>query len=156
MDYTSDILARLQQGEDVNTIASALTKSINEANTRYLAEQEAKRKAAEEAKLKAAAEEAARNDKISACEDLLTGLYQVAIAWDLDEDIIKELDEYAAEELMEQLNDLIPALQKWSELMRAFQANNEIVSPVRKAPVGDSFVKKASNPIEDFLDRYVR
>ena len=154
MDYTSDILARLQQGEDVNAIASALTKSINEANTRYLAEQEAKRKAEQEAKIKAAAEEAARNDKISACEDLLAGLYEIAEAWDIDDDILEEIDHYDAAELATQLDDIIPALQKWNELMRMIHSSEDV--PARKPPVGDSFVKKASNPIEDFLNRYVR
>lgn len=156
MDYTNDVLARLQRGEDVNTIATELTKSINDANTRYKAQLEAKRKAEEEAKLKAAAEEAARNDKIKACEDLLTGLYEIAEAWDLDEDILRELDEYAAEELADQLDDIIPALQKYGELMRMLHADDELISPVRKAPTGDSSVKKASNPIDDFLNKYVR
>ena len=154
MDYTSDILARLQQGEDVNTIASALTKSINEANTRYLAEQEAKRKAAEEAKIKAAAEEAARNDKISACENLLDALYDISVVWNIGDDVLDEIDHYDAAELATQLDDIIPALQKWNELMSMIHGGDE--TPARKAPVGDSFVKKASNPIEDFLNRYVR
>ena len=156
MDYTNDILARLQCGEDVNAIVMELTKSINEANTRYQAQQEAKRKAEQEAKLKAAAEEAARNDKISACEDLLTGLYKIAEAWGFDEDIIKELDEYAAEELASQLDDIIPALQKYAELMQALHSDNEFISPVRKTPVGDSSAKKVSSPIDDFLNKYVR
>lgn len=156
MDYTNDILARLQRGEDVNAIATELTKSINDANTRYKAEQEAKRKAEQEAKLKAAAEEAARNDKIKACEDLLTGLYEIAEAWDFDEDITNELDEYAAEELAEQLDDIIPAIQKYGELMRALHTDNEFISPVLKTPVGDRSAEKASNPIDEFLNKYVR
>lgn len=156
MDYTNDILTRLQRGEDVNAIATELTKSINDANNRYKAEIEAKRKAEQEAKLKAAAEEAARNDKVKACENLLDALYDVCISWEFDDDIINEIDQYDAGELASQLDDIIPAIQKYGELMRMIHGGDELISPVRKAPVGDSSVKKATSPINEFLNKYVR
>ena len=153
MDYTNDILARLQRGEDVNAIATELTKSINDANNRYKAEVEAKRRAEQEAKLKAAAEEASRNEKVSACESLLDALWDVARAWDLDPDICDEIAGYDPKELAAQLDDIIPAIQKWAELVHMLQPDDEMV---RKAPVGDSSVKKATSPIDDFLNKYVR
>ena len=156
MDYTNDILARLQKGEDVNAIATELTKSINDANNRYKAEVEAKRKAEQEAKLKAAAEEASRNEKVSACEGLLDALWDVARAWNLDLDVCDEIAGYDPKELAAQLDDIIPAIQKWAELVHMLQPDDEIISPVRKAPVGDSSVKKATSPIDDFLNKYVR
>ena len=51
---TYDFLSRLQNGENVETIADEITKSLNEANRQYLKEQEfnekeaAKREIAEE------------------------------------------------------------------------------------------------------------
>ena len=148
MDYTNDILARLQRGEDVNTIATELTKSINDANTRYKAEVEAKRKAEQE--------QFARKGKIAACETLLDALWDVAHAWGLDTDICVEIADYDPAELATQLDDIIPAIQKWAELVHMLQPNDEIISPVRKAPVGDSSAKKSASPIEDFLNKYVR
>lgn len=156
MDYTNDILTRLQRGEDVNAIATELTKSINDANTRYKAEVEAKRKAEQEAKLKAAAEEAARNDKVKACESLLDALYEVCVAWDFDGDIIDEIEHYDAAEFASQLDDIIPAIQKWTELVGMLRADDELISPVRKAPVGDSLQRKSTSPIDEFLNKYVR
>jgi len=152
MNYTNDILIRLQHGEDVNTIATELTKSINDANNRYKAEIEAKRKAEQEAKLKAAAEEAERNDKVKACEDLLDAFYAIVVAWEIDSDLLDEIEHYDAAELASQLDDIIPAIQKWAELVDMLRADDEL----RPTPVGDSSVKKASSPIEEFLNKYVR
>lgn len=45
MDYTNDILARLQRGESADNIAAQITKNLNDANILY-----AKKKAEVEAK----------------------------------------------------------------------------------------------------------
>lgn len=153
MDYTNDILARLQRGEDVNTIATELTKSINDANTRYKAEIEAKRKAEQEAKLKAAAEEAARNDKLDAAADLRDCLISLLEMYDVSAEVITELEDISAGEIVEVFDTLVPAIQKYSELMDMFK---DEAYAVRPTPVGDSSVKKAASPIEEFLNKYVR
>ena len=156
MDYTNDILTRLQRGEDVNAIATELTKSINDANTRYKAEIEAKRKAEQEAKLKAATEEVARNQKRDAAADLRDCLVSLLEMYDVDESILDELRDITAGEVVELFDSVALALQKYEELVSMFRADNEIISPVRKAPVGDSSVKKATSPIDEFLNKYVR
>ena len=156
MDYTNDILARLQRGEDVNTIATELTKSINDANTRYKAEVEAKRKAEQEAKMKAAAEEAARNDRLDIAADLRDAFISLLETYDVDDSVLDEIGDVSAVEILEIFDSLVPAVQKYSELLKMLQGEDEIISPVRKAPVGDSPVKKSASPIEEFLNKYVR
>ena len=46
MDYTNEILERLQKGEAIEDIAAKLTEDLNTANEQYKAEQEAKAKEA--------------------------------------------------------------------------------------------------------------
>lgn len=151
MDYTNDILIRLQRGEDVNTIATELTKSINDANNRYKAEIEAKRKAEQEAKFKAAAEEAARNDKLDAAADLRDCLISLLEMYEVSDEVINELGDISASEIVEVFDTVVPAVQKYNELMEMFK--DEGCAPT---PVGDSSAKKATSPIEEFLNKYVR
>ena len=151
MDYTNDILIRLQHGEDVNAIATELTKSINEANTRYKAEQEAKRKAEQEAKIKAAAEEAAHNYKLEAAADLRRSLISLLTLYEISDEVLDELEEISASEIVEVFDTLVPAIQKYNELLTLFK--DEGLAPT---PVGDSSVKKSVSPIDDFLNKYVR
>lgn len=151
MDYTNDILIRLQHGEDVNTIATELTKSINDANNRYKAEIEAKRKAEQEAKLKAAAEESARNDKLESAAKLRDSLITLLEMYEVSDEVLRELGDISASEIVDLFDAIVPAVQKYSELMEMFK--DEGFAP---APVGDSSVKKASSPIEEFLNKYVR
>lgn len=151
MDYTNDILARLQRGEDVNTIATELTKSINDANNRYKAEIEAKRKAEQEAKLKAAAEASARYDKLEAAADLRDSLIALLEMYEVSDEVLRELGDISASEIVDLFDAIVPAVQKYSELMEMFKEEGSA-----PAPVGDSSVKKATSPIEEFLNKYVR
>ena len=143
MDYMSDILARLQRGESVEAIASQLTKDINAANDKYNAELEAKRKAEQEAKLKAAAEEAVRNDKIKAMSKVIDAVVDLLAAYEVDPaDIIDTIDE------------ALPAIQEYMELMSALEGLREKQDPAPAKPAPAK--RPTGDPIEDFLNQFVR
>ena len=144
----NEMLTRLQRGESVDALASELTRAINEANNRYLAEQEAKRKAEAEAKMKAAAAEAARNDKVKAIDDLLAAIEEIIVAWEIDSDLLDEVQEINAEELVDELDRAIPALQEYARLVETLQNVREKQPAPAKDPTGD--------PIEKFLNQFVR
>ena len=62
-----DILARLMNGEDPNSIADEMVKAFNEAQKEYdIIQEENKRKAEEEALAKAKAEEQAKEEELQA------------------------------------------------------------------------------------------
>lgn len=148
MDFTSELLARLQKGESVDSLAAELTKAINDAHTeneRIKAEQEAKRKAELEAKRQA---EIKAQDKYDAIDSLLGAIEEVIVAWDLGDDILGVVQELDTEELVQELNEAIPAAKAYAEMM-------ERINTLREArPVSDKPNK--DDPIEDFLNKFVR
>lgn len=152
MDFTSELLARLQEGENVDSLAAELTKAINDAHTEYeriKAEEAAKAKAEAEAKRQA---EMKAQDKYDAVDDLLCAIEKIVIAWDLGDDIRDFIQEIDADELVQELDEAIPAAKAYAELM----------STLRKAPTGDRSMKAApdlpavGDPIEDFLNKFIR
>lgn len=157
MDYTNELFARLQRGENVDALASELTKAINEANNRYIAEQEAKRKAEQEAKMKAAADEASRNDKIKAIKALIAAIEGVLVEWDLtDSDTLDEIEKLDAAEIVDEIDKAIPAIQEYMELMAAIQGAREKYEAQRSAPAPAGRPNGDTDPIEKFLNQFVR
>jgi hypothetical protein len=152
MDFTSELLARLQKGESVDSLAAELTKAINDAHTeneRIKAEAEAKRKAEAEAKRQA---EMKAQDKYDAIESLLCAIEKVIVAWDLGDDILDAVDEIDADELVKELDEAIPAAKAYAEML-------EKIGALREArPVADTVPDKQrqGDPIEDFLNKFVR
>lgn len=152
MDFTSELLARLQKGESVDSLAAELTKAINDAhieNERIKAEQEAKRRAELEAKRQA---EMKAQDKYDAIESLLCAIEKTIIAWDLGDDILNAIEEINTEELVQELDEAIPAAKAYVEMM-------EKIGSLREArPASDTASAKTNknDPIEDFLNQFVR
>lgn len=148
MDFTSEILARLQKGESVDSLAAELVKAINDAhaeNERIKAEQKAAAEAKRQAKQLA-------QDKCDAIESLLCAIEKTIIAWDLGDDILNAIDEIDTEELVQELDEAIPAAKAYIEKLGA----------LRETPTGDRPMKTApdlpavGDPIEDFLNKFVR
>ena len=152
MDFTSELLARLQKGESVDNLAAELTKAINDAHTeneRIKAEQEAKRRAELEAKRQA---EQLAQDKYDAIDSLLCAVEKVIVAWDLGDDMLDFVGEIDTDELVQELDEAIPAAKAYVELM-------EKIGSLREArPVADTASAKTNknDPIEDFLNQFVR
>ena len=146
-DYTNDILTRLQAGEDVETIAADLTKSLNTAKEQS-DEIDRKRKAEAEAKRKAEFE---TNKKVEAVDCLIDALIDVYDAWGLDDSLIDSLDEIDAKEFVDTFDKMIPFLQQYIELQEAM---GEVLS---KTPEENQVDKTtAEDPIERFLNTFVR
>ena len=155
MDITSEILARLQNGEKIEDIANELTNSINTANTTY---EKAKKEAAEAA-AREAAQESLRNDKIFAIETLLDALTEAAALWEFDNGLIEALEGIDAEEIVDAIDQSIPFIQKYIELQADLQEavhaarpdvaenKNEVPKEVKAQPV---------DPLENFLNTFVR
>lgn len=143
MDYSMDILARLQAGEKVEDIAAELTKSINAANEKYAAE---KRAAEEKAKAEAVAKSKITNKKI-AVEELLDAICDIFEIWDVAPDLVDQIENISDEEIEDivtTIDEAIPFLVKYMEMQRALQ---KMVDEKNKEP---------NDPVRDFLNQFVK
>lgn len=143
MDYSMDILARLQAGEKVEDIAAELTKSINAANEKYAAEKKA---AEEKAKAEAAAKSKNANKKI-AVEELLDAICDIFEIWDVAPDLVDQIENISDEEIEDivtTIDEAVPFLVKYMEMQRALQ---KMVDEKNKEP---------NDPVRDFLNQFVK
>ena len=143
MDYSMDILARLQAGEKVEDIAAELTKSINAANEKYAAE---KRAAEEKAKAEAAAKSKITNKKI-AVEELLDAICDILEIWDVAPDLVDQIENISDEEIEDivtTIDEAVPFLVKYMEMQRALQ---KMVDEKNKEP---------NDPVREFLNQFVK
>lgn len=143
MDYSMDILARLQAGEKVEDIAAELTKSINAANEKYAAE---KRAAEEKAKAEAAAKSKIEDKKI-AVEELLDAICDILEIWDVTHDLVDQIENISDEEIEDivtTIDEAVPFLVKYMEMQRALQ---KMVDEKNKEP---------NDPVRDFLNQFVK
>ena len=143
MDYSMDILARLQAGEKVEDIAAELTKSINAANEKYAAEKKA---AEEKAKAEAAAKSKNANKKI-AVEELLDAICDILEIWDVAPDLVDQIENISDEEIEDivtTIDEAVPFLVKYMEMQRALQ---KMVDEKNKEP---------NDPVRDFLNQFVK
>ena len=123
------ILARLQNGEDAQTIANEMAEMINKANKMY-ADEVAK---AEEAKR---AEERKKAQELQKTADLQDILDQFA-AWFQEYYSIDASDELKADSIME----LIDEVQVWADALKqlgAVSAKKPAVKVVKKASADDT------------------
>lgn len=120
-----DILARLQNGEDVQKIADEMAAMINAANKTY-----ADQKAAEEAKKKAE-EERKKQLALQKKDDLQDILDQLAVwfntYYDVEESVWDEIDADAVLELIDSVQEYIKAM---SDLTAVF-GKKPAVKPVK-------------------------
>lgn len=143
MDYSMDILARLQAGEKVEDIAAELTKSINAANEKYAAEKKA---AEEKAKAEAAAKSKNANKKI-AVEELLDAICDILEIWDVAPDLVDQIENTSdedIEDIVTTIDEAVPFLVKYMEMQRALQ---KMVDEKNKEP---------NDPVRDFLNQFVK
>lgn len=141
MDYMEDILARLEKGESVDSIAADLTTAINKANTEY----EAKRKEKEKA--------VSRSTKIAAMDALLADLIDLLAAYEVEGEVLDTLEETDSAEIIDAIDESLPAIQKYAELMDAMCAPGPEPKQPVKGPVKEP---TKQDPIEEFLNKFVR
>ena len=143
MDYSMDILARLQAGEKVEDIAAELTKSINAANEKYAAEKKA---AEEKAKAEAAAKSKIEDKKI-AVEELLDAICDIFEIWDVTHDLVDQIENISDEEIEDivtTIDEAVPFLVKYMEIQTALQ---KMVDEKNKEP---------NDPVREFLNQFVK
>ena len=128
MDYMNEIMARLQKGESVDTIAAEMTKALNEANDEFQKQNE------KNAALKAKA--AAMRKALNAVADLLD-------VYGLDKEIGNSLRETDEMELVNEVEREMPLMKMLIEMDQEKKREKPAVKPS-----GDS--------IEDFLNKFVR
>ena len=142
MDFKAELLARLQAGESADSLASELTKAINEANKeneRIRQEAETKRKAEEEALFKS--RELARN-KAEAVDNLLVALEDIIVVWGLGDDLIEVIEHINPDDLVQKMDKIKDMMDKYEELFAV--------------AARDGRVEKPKNALDEFLNKYVR
>ena len=151
-NYENDIFARLQAGESVESIAKELTENLNKANAQYKAEQEAaKRKAQAEAEAKQS-----KALKIEAINFLIDAFIEVSNAWGLDDAIDTLFTDLDAEEIVEDIDKAMPVIKQYVELQKSM-SNLFDKSPEAQNDVDNTPLKMtAEDPIERFLNTFVR
>ena len=143
MDYSMDILARLQAGEKVEDIAAELTKSINAANEKYAAEKKA---AEEKAKAEAAAKSKIEDKKI-VVEELLDAICDILEIWDVAPDLVDQIENISDEEVEDIVNaidEVEPFFVRYMEMQRALQK------------MVDEKDKEPNDPVREFLNQFVK
>ena len=128
MDYMNEIMARLQKGESVDTIAAEMTKALNEANDEFQKQQE---------------KNAALKEKATVMRKALDAVADLLDAFDLDKEIGDNLREMDATELVDEIEREMPLMKMLIEM----DQEKKREKPAAR-PSGDS--------IEEFLNKFVR
>lgn len=129
MDYMKDFLAALQEGTSVEDLAKSLTAALNDANRKYQEEQNGRRQKVD-----------AVGAIIDAINDLtaLYGLEPLEATLSEKEQLVDEIDE-----LLQELSNLRGLLREapidcFKENFKGYKEKNN------------------KDPIEEFLDKFVR
>ena len=150
MDYTNEILERLQKGEAIEDIAAKLTEDLNTANEQYKA---AKAKAEAEAVAKAKQDDLFAQ-KTAAVETILFALADLLAVYEVDDELVETVEKTDPEEIVKVIDESLPFLTKYIEL------NQELEALKDKSQKVDGVSLKAAvhaaDPIEDFLNQMVR
>ena len=142
------ILARLQNGEDAQTIADEMAAMINAANKAY-----ADQKAAEEAARKAEeAKKAADSQKKADLQDILDQFQLWFAQYYEIEDLDKIFEELNAEAVLE----LIEAVEEYAKAIKGLETMfgvKNATKPAVKVIKSNTKSKSADEQINDFLKK---
>ena len=156
MFKVEDILARLQNGEDVDAIAQEMTDALNDANDQFQKEEEAKaKKAAAEAHVKEV-------QKLQDLQSILDAMHDFCIEYycDTDEDIntvhaaFATLDAKSVAKMIEEAGAYavrMAEMQKHFDSMFGGLFGTPVVKKVNKKPTPET--KSADAVISDFLSQ---
>ena len=152
----AEILARLQNGEDIQKIADEMANMLNAANATYLAEQEAKKKAEAEAAKKAAeasALEEEKNELAQIIADAVMDYIDVCAPDLIDEDE----DPLDGAEVRKLLDGMIPLMVSLKGLQAVMPGANPFGTPILTPPVAKMGNVKMSDDeiIKNFLNKNV-
>ena len=136
-----DILARLQNGEDAQTIANEMAAMINAANKTYTDQ-----KAAEEA-AKAAAAKAEVQKK-----EELQGILDLFIEW-FGTHYSVDTKEIKSELKADQVIELIDSLKEYLEVLKGFESMFDVKKPAVKVIKSNTKPANADETIHAFLNQ---
>ena len=141
------ILARLQNGEDAQTIANEMAAMINAANKTYTDQ-----KAAEEAAKAAAAKaEVQKKEELQSILDLFADWFGAHYEMDV-EDLKSELK-------ADQVIELIDSLKEYIDAVKGLESMLGVKKAKAAVPVGTKIIKSNTKPksadeqINDFLKK---
>lgn len=97
MDYMNEIMARLQKGESVDTIAADMTKALNEANDKFQKQR-------------------GKNEKAAAMRKALNAIADLLDAFNLDKEIGDSLREMDAMDLIDEIEREMPFMKMLIEM----------------------------------------
>lgn len=150
MDYMNDLLTQLEKGVSVDDLAAQLTKALNDANNQFQKAEQEKNKV--------------REHKITALHEVLAAVDELLACYGLD-GVSDDVDTEDLGELVDELDNLVQKSNELNELLRKSpfgdSLNDDLVEykPARKAPAKIHSLpnwKKESDPIEEFLNKFVR
>jgi len=150
MDYTNEILERLQKGEAIEDIAAKLTENLNSANEQYKA---AKAKAEAEAAAKAKQDDLFAQ-KTAAVETILFALADLLAVYEVDDELVETVEKTNPEEIVKVIDESLPFLTKYIELNQELEALKDKSQKVDGVSLKAAV--RAADPIEDFLNQMVR
>ena len=146
MDYTNEILERLQKGEAIEDIAAKLTEDLNTANEQYKA---AKAKAEAEAK-----QDDLFAQKAAAVETILFALADLLAVYEVDDELVETVEKTDPKEIVKIIDESLPFLTKYVELAQELEALKDKSQNVDGVSLKAAV--HAADPIEDFLNQMVR
>ena len=150
MDYTNEILERLQKGEAIEDIAAKLTEDLNTANEQYKA---AKAKAEAEAAAKAKQDDLFAQ-KTAAVEAVLFALADLLAVYEVDDELVETVEKTDPKEIVKVIDESLPFLTKYIELNQELEALKDKSQKVDGVSLKTAV--RAADPIEDFLNQMVR
>lgn len=126
-------LARLEAGENLQTIGETLAAMMNEAEAEY----QAKIQKQKELEAQRAAEAKVKADKIKMIGNIIDSVKGYAALLGLDEEILNELKDENAEELVEAFDEVFNMIAATSHLTKAKIKATPTPAKVVKFPTAD-------------------
>ena len=131
MDYTQEILNRLSLTQELNKAANAYKTEVDKDNL--------------------------QKEKITAAEGLLTNFKKILTFYEEDltnSELTEALQEITAEDLIDMLDETIPLMVRYADLMMKFES--EWNKPIQKAPREVEKKVSSQDAIDAFLNQFVR
>ena len=144
MDYMNELLSRLQKGEDVEALASELTKALNEANAQFQKQHKE--------------EQRIRQDKINCLLSIFEAFEELLTLYDVEEDELPKVCAQDLEDLVDELDALAPALRSEDplEMLKILAKEEEKSKNTLPVRLNLEWKDDKKDPIEDFLNKFVR
>ena len=144
-NMVNEILARLQNGENIDAIASEFTESLNKANQEHMRLQEESKRKKEQDEL--------HEEKVEAVLALINAFIDLLAAYEVDSEILDELEDIDAEDVVKTIDEALPFIEKYIELVDMLP---KAESKKEERPAEKPDRCSSGDAIERFLNDFVR